>query len=114
MVSKSANYCCTSIGSSTGLLLLCEVALGNTYERFHADYIEKLPHGKHSTWGRGQTMPDPEKSEKLKNGVEVPCGPAIKPKLEVNPSLLYNEYIVYDVAQVKVQYLVKMNFKYKY
>ena len=29
MVSKSANYCHTSKGSNTGLMLLCEVALGN-------------------------------------------------------------------------------------
>lgn len=29
MVSKSANYCSTSLSSPTGLLLLCEVALGN-------------------------------------------------------------------------------------
>lgn len=32
MVSKSANYCCTSPGNSTGLMLLCEVALGDMYE----------------------------------------------------------------------------------
>ena len=29
MVSKSANYCCTSRSNNTGLLLLCDVALGN-------------------------------------------------------------------------------------
>jgi poly [ADP-ribose] polymerase len=29
MVSKSANYCCTSPSDPVGLLLLCEVALGN-------------------------------------------------------------------------------------
>ena len=29
MVTKSANYCCTSRSNNTGLLLLCEVALGN-------------------------------------------------------------------------------------
>lgn len=29
MVSKSANYCSTSPGNPVGLLLLCEVALGN-------------------------------------------------------------------------------------
>lgn len=29
MVSKSANYCSTNLSSPTGLLLLCEVALGN-------------------------------------------------------------------------------------
>ena len=29
MVSKSANYCNTSSANNTGLLLLCEVALGD-------------------------------------------------------------------------------------
>lgn len=33
MVSKSANYCCTKPSSPTGLLLLCEVALGNVSTR---------------------------------------------------------------------------------
>lgn len=31
MVSKSANYCCTSKTNNTGLMLLCEVALGNCW-----------------------------------------------------------------------------------
>lgn len=31
MVSKSANYCMVSHGNNTGLLLLCDVALGNMY-----------------------------------------------------------------------------------
>ncbi|XP_014212183.1 poly [ADP-ribose] polymerase [Copidosoma floridanum] len=114
MVSKSANYCCTNTQSPTGLLLLCDVALGNMYECYHADYVTKLPHGTHSTWGRGQTQPDPTQSVKLKKGVEVPCGPGIPADLKQSSSLLYNEFIVYDVAQVKVDYLVKMNFKYKY
>lgn len=35
MVSKSANYCMASHSNNTGLLLLCEVALGNMYvQRF--------------------------------------------------------------------------------
>lgn len=114
MVSKSANYCCTNSLNSTGLLLLCDVALGNTYERYSGDFIKKLPDGKHSTWGRGDTMPDPKKSMKLKNGVEVPCGPSIQVNLKERASLLYNEFIIYDVAQVKVEYLIRMNFKYKY
>ena len=29
MVSKSANYCCTTRSNNTGLLLLCDVALGD-------------------------------------------------------------------------------------
>lgn len=114
MVSKSANYCCTHSGNPTGLLLLCEVALGNMYERYHADYIEKLPKGKHSTLGRGRTQPDPQNVYKTEDGVEVPLGTGVPADLNKPLALLYNEYIVYDVAQVKVRYLIRMKFKYKY
>ncbi|XP_043286683.1 poly [ADP-ribose] polymerase [Venturia canescens] len=116
MVSKAANYCCTNSSNSTGLMLLCEVALGDMYERKHADYIEKLPKGKHSTKGLGSTQPDPEKVYKMKDGVEVPYGSGVPVKFDngERPSLLYNEFIIYDVAQVKAKYLIKMNFKYKY
>ncbi|OAD52149.1 Poly [ADP-ribose] polymerase [Eufriesea mexicana] len=99
MVSKSANYCCTNSENPTGLLLLCEVALGNMSERYEADYIEKLPNGKHSIWGRGLTQPDPEDIYKMKDGVEVPYGVATSVKLPKKSHLLYNEYIVYDIAQ---------------
>jgi len=114
MVSKSANYCCTHSMNPTGLLLLCEVALGNMYERYQADYIEKLPKGKHSTLGRGGTQPDPKDVYKTKDGIEVPYGKGVSVNLGKTSALLYNEYIVYDVAQVKVRYLIRMNFKYKY
>ncbi|XP_044760388.1 poly [ADP-ribose] polymerase [Coccinella septempunctata] len=113
MVSKSANYCFTSPGNNQGLLLLCEVALGNMYELTKAKYIEKLPSGKHSTKGLGKTAPDPKGSKKL-GDVEVPLGKPAKMSGLDDGHLLYNEYIVYDVAQVKAKYLVKLNFKYKY
>lgn len=37
-VSKSANYCCSSPSNPIGLILLCDVALGNWQERTVADY----------------------------------------------------------------------------
>lgn len=113
MVSKSANYCCTNTQSPTGLLLLCEVALGNMYERYEADYIQSLPKDKHSTFGRGQTQPDPNVVYKMEDNIEVPYGSGVPAKLKKKSHLLYNEFIVYDTAQVKVRYLVQMNFKYK-
>lgn len=112
MVSKSANYCCTSPASSTGLMLLCEVALGDMHECKRADYIEKLPKGKHSCKGLGMTHPDPSGVRDL-NGVEVPAGKGVKVS-NLKSELLYNEYIVYDIAQVNIKYLLQMNFKYKY
>ena len=46
MVSKSANYCFTNKNNPTGLMLLCEVALGDMYELEGSEYITKLPKGK--------------------------------------------------------------------
>ncbi|XP_069975958.1 poly [ADP-ribose] polymerase 1-like [Penaeus vannamei] len=112
MVSKSANYCCTSQSNPTGLILLADVALGNMYERNHAEYVEKLPKGMHSTKGLGRTCPDPSESITV-DGVEVPLGKGIQAPVG-NTSLLYNEFIVYDVAQVNVKYLLKLKFNYRY
>uniref|UniRef100_A0A1A9WQP6 Poly [ADP-ribose] polymerase n=1 Tax=Glossina brevipalpis TaxID=37001 RepID=A0A1A9WQP6_9MUSC len=113
MVSKSANYCCTSKQNSKGLMLLSEVALGDMMECTGAKYVTKLPKEKHSCFGHGRTMPDPKESHYRQDGVEIPLGkPITDPDLK--SSLLYNEFIVYDIAQVNIQYLFLMNFKYKY
>lgn len=112
MVSKSANYCCTSRQNSTGLMLLCEVALGDTMDCYQANYVTKLPSDKHSVKGVGKNYPNPDEIHTLPDGVKVPLGKPVE-NSKVQSSLLYNEYIVYDIAQVKVQYLFKMNFKFK-
>jgi len=40
MVSKSANYCGTNSQHNTGLMLLCDVALGNMYVLNLASYLK--------------------------------------------------------------------------
>lgn len=114
MVSKSANYCCTSSQNNTGLMLLCEVALGEMQEYTTANYVTKLPSGKHSVKGIGKSFPDPKQSFKREDGVEIPLGTAIQNGEVKRTSLLYNEYIVYDAAQVNIQYLFNMKFKYRF
>ena len=37
MVSKSANYCNTNRRNPTGILMLCEVEIGNERQLFHSD-----------------------------------------------------------------------------
>lgn len=74
--------------------------------------MEKLPKGMHSTKGVGRTCPDPSESINV-DGVEVPLGKGIQAPVG-NTSLLYNEFIVYDVAQVNVKYLLKLKFDYRY
>lgn len=113
MVSKSANYCFTNRQNNTGLMLLCEVALGDSMEYIDATYVTKLPNDKHSVKGTGRTYPNPNESHKRTDGVEIPNGKAMTDD-KLNTVLLYNEFIVYDIAQVNVQYLFKLKFNHKY
>ncbi|KAM4727595.1 poly [ADP-ribose] polymerase 2 [Anableps anableps] len=114
MSSKSANYCFARQNHHVGLLLLSEVALGDCNELLDADYeAHKLPPGKHSTKGLGQTGPDPKNAIML-NGATVPMGPGVKTGVS-NPSgysLLYNEFIVYNPAQTRMRYLLRIQFNY--
>lgn len=114
MVSKSANYCFTNPNNPEGLLLLCDVALGETNDKLQADYnAANLPPGKHSTKGVGKTYP-PRTSYVELDGIQVPIGRPIHDAASgVAYSLLYNEYIVYDVKQVRLKYLLRVNFKYR-
>ncbi|XP_073144779.1 poly [ADP-ribose] polymerase 2 isoform X2 [Henckelia pumila] len=113
MFSKSANYCCAYHNSPSGVLLLCEVALGDMAELLAANYnADRLPPGKLSTKGVGGTAPDIKEARTLEDGVVVPLGkPKAQPGSKV--SLLYNEYIVYNVEQIKMRYVVHVNFKFR-
>merc|ERR1719498_1587201 len=106
----------------TAVLTLCDVALGSPYERITADpeAAERTnAAGKHSCWGIGKTCPEPMFTRKLANGCQVPLGPGGNNKyLEDNlerlkvadnaraASLMYNEFIVYDTAQIQMKYVV--------
>ena len=121
MASKSGNYCFPAPGKP-GLLLLCEVALGESNELYESDYdADKLPSGKHSTKGIGNTYPNEKGYFELfvavysfrikifrEDGTVVPCGEPTQST--ANSSLLYNEYIVYNVDQVRIRYLVEVEF----
>lgn len=55
--------------------------------------------------GNGQTAPDPAGNITLPNGCVVPSGKGAPTK--ISSSLLYNEFIVYDVQQIRIKYLLK-------
>ncbi|KAG0593643.1 hypothetical protein M758_UG006600 [Ceratodon purpureus] len=111
LVSKSAQYCFTTKKNPTGLMLLSEVALGKTNNLKSAKYMEKAPRGTNSTLGLGKTKPLETEFEKFEGDVTVPCGHPVPSG--VKSDLMYNEYIVYDKAQVKLRFLLKVNFKHK-
>ncbi|XP_042856863.1 poly [ADP-ribose] polymerase 2-like isoform X2 [Penaeus japonicus] len=116
MSSKSANYCWATQRNDTGLLLLSEVSLGKTNDLLDADYnANKLPSGCHSVKGCGRFVPASKNFTKLSDGTVVPIGPATTSGVN-NPSgytLMYNEFIVYDPAQVRTRFLLKVKFHFK-
>lgn len=114
MFSKSANYCYANSGANDGVLLLCEVALGDMNELLNSDYnADKLPPGKLSTKGVGRTAPNPSEAKTLEDGVVVPLGKPVDHSSSKG-TLLYNEYIVYNTEQIKMRYVIQVKFNYKY
>lgn len=112
VVSKSANYCSTSREHNTGLMALCEVALGDMSQLKRAKYVTKLPTGCQSTMGVGRYHPTPQGTWTMGNGCQVPAGKTCKAPDGKDSDLLYNEYIVYDVSQIRTKYLLKLKFVY--
>jgi len=112
MVSKSANYCYPSRANPAGLLLMCEVALGDMLELGEAKMISRLPKGKNSTMGLGRTQPDPEQNYVDSNGAVIPMGKGVKSGVEDSTTLLYNEFIVYDTQQIQMKYLFRVDFEF--
>ncbi|OON16936.1 Poly(ADP-ribose) polymerase catalytic domain protein, partial [Opisthorchis viverrini] len=110
MVSKAANYCFTNQSQPYGIMLLCEVILGDMDKCTHANG-DPLPSQYHSRMGMGSVTPDPKSHYTNPEGVVYPIGEPIDSGVK-NGSLIYNEYIVYDVAQVKQKYLVRVKFTY--
>lgn len=117
MSSKSANYCCSYISGGTALLLLCEAELGNplqelTNSNYNAGEDAKSK-GMWSTWGKGMTAPLGWKDA----GCVHPSLAGVKmPDVSIQPGstnvpgayLQYNEFICYDVAQIRLRYLFQV------
>lgn len=108
IVSKSANYCHPSHGQNFGLMLLCDVALGKSQNPRYAADIEGLPNeNEQSVKGCGEIFPT---EYTTLDGLKIAVGGL--QKADFPTSLKYNEYIVYNISQVKMKYLVKLKFNY--
>ncbi len=101
---KSAQYMACSRGHK-GLIMLCEVALGDTYELLGSKYVTKLPAGKNSTHGVGNHTPDKTGYKTLADGTIVPMGKLIA-RPNFSGSLRYDEFIVYNADQIRIKYLL--------
>ncbi|KAF1745661.1 hypothetical protein GCK72_022108 [Caenorhabditis remanei] len=110
MFSKSLSYCRAN-SKDEAYLLLCDVALGKMDLRMQATDISKdtLPEGTQSVKGVGRECPSGEFSHP--DGFMVPTGEVhqqLQGTYNIDYFLLYNEYIVYDVDQIQIKYLVRV------
>ena len=110
MSSKSCNYCYPV--NNIGLILLCEVALGNIEKRYQTDY--QLPNTmkkeNNSIQGVGDVYP--EKGVYIDKDIYVPCECPVQRNSDGIWGYSFNEFIVYDVRQVKLRYALKIQFDY--
>lgn len=115
---KSAGYCNSHASRGVGLMLLCEVQLGDPMQELvHSSYTageDAKANGKLATLGMGSTVPQGWKDAACVHpslqGVVMPdvsCG--LKTLDNMPCSLAYNEYIVYDIAQIRQRYLLKVS-----
>ena len=111
-VSKSANYCRATRTQNRVTLLLCEVACGDMYPCKSAEFLEKAPHGYHSTTGVGKQGLDAANEEVSEDGSVTCTGPLIANEEAQDSALMYNEFIVYDVNQVRIAYLVEVELEF--
>jgi poly [ADP-ribose] polymerase len=134
---NTAGYTAAYLSNGTGLLLLMECELGDPMlELTNASYNagdEAKAAGAHSTWGQGKVGPSKWKdagcihpslkgvtmvssgvlaeSERVANSAQPDAKVEISDTNVPNAYLMYNEYIMYNVDQIRMRYLlrVKMN-----
>lgn len=107
---KAARYCSASAENPEGILLLCEAALGNTHNMLKARSFKKPPGHCHSVTGIGKNAPN--EIVEFDEGVTIAVS-----GIQANPQgaqsdLQYNEYVFYDVGQVKIRFLFRVRFEF--
>jgi poly [ADP-ribose] polymerase len=118
MASKSANYCNSHASGGHALLLLCEAELGDPMQTLTDASFDAgesaLAQGLLSTWGQGMTGPkgwmDAACVHSSLKGVKMP-DTVTEPPGDTNvddADLMYNEYICYNVDQVRLRYLLRV------
>jgi len=110
MVSKSAEYCRPPKENPYALMMLCEVALGRPFQVAHTKFISKedLDLAKyHSVKGCGELGPNPAFDIEMMNGTIVSLGKETSTGV-LRSELKHNEYVVYDVRQIIIRYLLKL------
>lgn len=107
--SKAAEYCHATQSNNTVLLLVCEVALGQSKVLTQRDSsASQLGDSFQSIHGQGKySHGAPVYYDVQDDGTKIPKGPLQKLNPEPATFLQFNKYVVYKPNQVKLRYLLK-------
>lgn len=108
-MSLSSVYC-RSAGSNDFCMLLGDVALGKEAEVERDTYMEKPLSGSHSTKALGTIEPSPKEDVTHPDGFIIPSGKIVDSGKK-GVSCREHQYIVYDVSQVHLKYMLHLNWK---
>ncbi|GAB5363861.1 hypothetical protein AAMO2058_000919700 [Amorphochlora amoebiformis] len=108
---KSANYV-RPAGDRTGIMFLCEAALGKEKHIVVDDSsLKKAPNGYDCVVAQGHYEPDPKNDVTFKldgKDVVVPTGVPKKRAKYAKSYFTNTEYLVYNESQVRLRYLIKL------
>lgn len=103
---KSAGYCAVHGEDRIGLMLLCEVALGISREVTSSCNECDIPNDENqSIHGLGSRFP---RDYRTIDGVPIASGHLQSYGKMANYD--YNEFVIFDPNQVKIKYLLEMEF----
>ena len=109
----AAQHCHLAADDGCGLLLLCDVALGNTKEETRPSGMRRAPHRYHSVVGRGKQSYAPADLKMIKFGdvdseLKVVVGAPAAEHGAAESCVPYNQYVVFESSQVLPRFLVKV------
>lgn len=112
VASKAANYCLRDNNVEFGLMLLCEVALGESQKHYFANQnLTGISPTATFQSVKACGICVPSKYSQI-DGITIATG-GLKDVNSYQTALQYNEFVVYDEAQVRIKYLVKVKFNHR-
>jgi len=109
-VTKSFNYCGTCGICETGVMLVCEVALGTSQTVTQATFDTRPPAQFDSRTALGKNTPVVQAGKTTtieENEVLVPYG-KIDVSTQPSSSFMYDEFVIFNTAQYRIRWVVEL------
>lgn len=114
MISVSAQYCRANKQSTTGYMLLSDVALGRSYQIAHGKFVGKDDlddAGFHSVKCAGTKSPDPAYDQIFMDGIVASLGKEARSIVPIS-ELVHDEIVIYSPDQAHIKYMLKVKFTF--